>query len=502
MLSQKESPQERSYSHIRLDRSPPPDSLDNMFVSSMKRLKTSLHEGSKALFRALGLNVVFSFFIFLSHQTVGRGYAEQTKIAIRRSRTTALIRTLIHILPVSVALWEIVLNWNTFFVGYDVYNLAYYQFGAKLHEMAIQASLSAVIFSYVRYELVLGDGIPFGALFSGLQISQASYLWSMEFWGTVCSRTISLKSRLRLLSVVTTSIFLAAVTGPSSAILLVPRLGYWPAGSTNIWINATSDVLWPSRTNVSDVPRHCLSANTSNAYSFQCPSHGWESIQNWIYTAVNALDSKYRAVAGGSGSPEWIEVPGHGSQRRLLLTIAFGRPEGYDEHPVLATTQQAVVADALTESGQLWMGLVSNVSTSGHDSVLQRQDTVHAINNGYYQPYTEVSCAADVIHGPHDDSVVAFPVPPGVQANLMLNQAEYNDSILGFHSFVYPGITRDQILSTSGSIEESRLRWVELPQSPFNGSAIGAIILLPRSIANLTQEIMVCNLVAGWVLPS
>ena len=107
---------------------------------------------------------------------VGKGYTEATKIAIRKSRTTALLRALIHFTPVGVALWEIVLNWNTYFVGYDVYNLAYYQFGAKVYEVAIVASLSAVIFSYVRYELMLGDGIPFGALFSGLQISQASYL--------------------------------------------------------------------------------------------------------------------------------------------------------------------------------------------------------------------------------------------------------------------------------------------------------------------------------------
>ena len=213
----------------------------------MKRPRKLLQDSSKTLCRALGLNLLFSLFVFLRHKTVGKGYTEQTKIAIRKSRTTALLRAMIHFIPVGVALWEIVLNWNTYFVGYDVYNLAYYQFGAKAHEIAIEASLSAVIFSYVRYELMLGDGIPFGALFSGLQISQASYLWSMEFWGTITSRNIPTKSKLRLLTVVTGSIFLATITGPSSAILLVPRLDYWPAGSTQIWINVTSDYLWPNR---------------------------------------------------------------------------------------------------------------------------------------------------------------------------------------------------------------------------------------------------------------
>lgn len=217
------------------------------FSKVMKRPKKLLQDSSKTLCRALGLNVIFSFFVFLRHKTVGKGYTEPTKIAIRRSRTTALLRALIHVIPVGVALWEIVLNWNNYFVGYAIYNQAYYQFGAKAHEIAIEASLSAIIFSYVRYELILGDGIPFGALFSGLQVSQASYLWSMEFWGTLCSKKVSLKRRLLLLVVVAASVFLAAVAGPSSAVLLVPRLDYWPAGSTNIWINITSDNLWPIR---------------------------------------------------------------------------------------------------------------------------------------------------------------------------------------------------------------------------------------------------------------
>ena len=217
------------------------------FSGVSQRLWKQLQQGGKTLCRALGLNVISSFVTFLRYQTVGKGYTEQTKVAIHKGRTTALLRALIHFIPVTVALWEIVLNWNTYFVGYHVYNLAYYQFGAKLHEIATQASLSAVIFSYVRYELVLGDGIPFGALFSGLQISQVSYFWSMEFWGTICSQTIPAKSKLRLISVVSVSIFLAAVTGPSSAILLVPRSDYWPAGSTDIWINITASSLWPTR---------------------------------------------------------------------------------------------------------------------------------------------------------------------------------------------------------------------------------------------------------------
>ena len=246
------------------------------------------------------------------------------------------------------------------------------------------------------------------------------------------------------------------------------------------------------------MPKQCLNAVISDSEAFPCPSHGWETVQDYIYTTLNGLNTEYLALAGGLGAPEWVEVAGRGSHRRLSMTAGFNEPEGFSQHPTLATIQQTAVADALTETGELWVDAVSNVSTRGHGTVLNRQDAAHTITHGYYQPYTKVSCAADYIRGPNDDTAVAFPVTPGIQASPDLHQADYNVSVLGVYSLVYPNITKDQLLSSPGSPEESRLKWVELPQDPFEGSAIGAVILLPRSSANLTQEFLVCNVGAGW----
>ena len=199
------------------------------------------------LCRALGLYAVISAFRFLRHQTVGKGYDEPIKVAIRKSRTQALMRAFIHIVPVCVALWEITINWNTYYLGATIRNQGYYQFGVKMHEMTAQASLAAIVFTYIRYEMSSGQGLPFGAMFSGLQISQASYLWSMEFWGSIYSKHLSIRRRITLILVVTSAIVLAAVVGPSSAILLIPRLEYWLAGATDIWLNVTSQELWPDR---------------------------------------------------------------------------------------------------------------------------------------------------------------------------------------------------------------------------------------------------------------
>lgn len=202
------------------------------------------------MLRALGLTIIAhafrSAFRTVRHIT-GRGLHEPTKKAIRKSRTVALLRCLIHLIPVSFALFEIILNWNTYYIGVSVYNQAVYQVVAKIHEVAIQASLATVVFSYIRHEMTIGNGIPFGTLFSGLQINQIAYLWSMEFWGSLRSPHLPTRRKMTMMFLIPVSIILASLSGPSSAILLIPRLDFWPGGSTDIWINATIDDLYPAR---------------------------------------------------------------------------------------------------------------------------------------------------------------------------------------------------------------------------------------------------------------
>ena len=205
---------------------------------------------TKLVLRALGLMIfahaLRSLFRRLRHVT-GRGLHEPTKKAIRKNKTIALLRCLIHLIPVSIALSEIILNWNTYYVGVSIYNQAVYQVMAKIHEVSIQASLATIVFSYIRHEMTIGNGIPFGTLFSGLQINQIAYLWSMEFWGSLRSPHLPLRRRITLLFLIFVSIVLASLSGPSSAILLIPRLDFWPGGNTDIWINATIDDLYPTR---------------------------------------------------------------------------------------------------------------------------------------------------------------------------------------------------------------------------------------------------------------
>ena len=215
---------------------------DDKPVGRAKRLYATFIENLQALLRTLGLGIVSAL---RYRPSKSKTCGEPIKVALRHSRLTALLRTSIHVVPLGLTMWLIILNWNTYYVGSYVYNTFYYQVGAKVLEIMIQASLTVIMFSYIRYELVIGNGLPFGALFSGLQINQISYLWSKEFWGSLTSRHLPLKHKIYMLSMILICFILAAAAGPSSATLLIPRLDYWPAGEARVWIDATSEQLWP-----------------------------------------------------------------------------------------------------------------------------------------------------------------------------------------------------------------------------------------------------------------
>ena len=211
-----------------------------------RRFWSKVRESWKTLTRALSLSLVVHAFRGLRHPT-GRGLHEPTKIAIRQSRFIALLRSLIHLVPFCFALFEIILNWNVYYIGTKVYTTAVYQIVAKAHEISIQASIATIVFSAIRRELAYGTGIPFGLLFSGLQVSQISYLWSIEFWGAIRADVPRPLKKLALIILVTGCSILAVASGPASAVLLIPRTQLWPGGRTHIWLNATMDQIWPTR---------------------------------------------------------------------------------------------------------------------------------------------------------------------------------------------------------------------------------------------------------------
>jgi hypothetical protein len=226
-------------------------------------------EAFHTFFRALGLGLVPALFT--------RSTSECMKVALKKGRLISIIRALIHLLPVGGATILIYLNWRGLYLGAYLKNISLLQFAAKLHELTIQASLAAILFTYIRHELALGVGLPFGALLSGLQITQVSSLWSMEFWGSASSPPTPLRRRLGFATIFLLTLSLAATVGPVSALAMIPRLGYWPAGKTYIWLGATNDDIWPGFLDTSLVPNSCSNVHAVVEPS-PSPSNGWQAL--------------------------------------------------------------------------------------------------------------------------------------------------------------------------------------------------------------------------------
>ncbi|KAI4212950.1 MAG: hypothetical protein LQ349_009315, partial [Xanthoria aureola] len=439
---------------------------------------------AKATLQSLGLNV----FVYVLQHFLGINLNEIPKKPFHRDRWLALLRSMVHVLPFTIAMGEVIINWRGYYVGANIDGLNYMQFAAKLHEMAMQSSLAVIVFCYVRHVLFSGDALPIGALLSGLQLTQISYLWSMELWG-IASSKIPLRRRIGVMSMIIIAVLLASTVGPSSAILLIPNLSYWPAGSTHIWLNTTAADLWPSRLDGSMVPSYCSQA--ANVSSI-CPASEWHALSDYLSLASGILPAAF--LGPFTVSPYSVQLTGQGSLRQLIIQhhIYDNETAPYDQGAAQATTQHSAVADALSATSSLWDIALQN----SHSPFFDQRDAVQSIVAGSFQPYTLASCGADVIEGETDNRPVAFPIPPGSSWDMLQGADIRTDTNLPMFAIEYAGLTRSEILETPGQKSNYRVKWVALPENPFNGSSIGAVILQPTT--NETQGILLCNVAAGW----
>ena len=189
--------------------------------------------------RTIGLGIVVTTYYSLFR----KDFSEPVKVAVRRSRLTALLRTFIHAIPLGVALTEIILNSRGHYIGSTFTRQNYFQFAAKAHELSLLASVATIVFSFIRHELSVGKGIPFGAILGGQQFSQISYLWSTELWSALLSGHFHWKRKLGLIAVIVPCTIIAATAGPSSATLLIPRKGIWSLSPTHFSLNGSFEDL-------------------------------------------------------------------------------------------------------------------------------------------------------------------------------------------------------------------------------------------------------------------
>lgn len=400
-----------------------------------------------------------------------KNFPEPEKVAIRRSRITALLRTLIHAMPLAVAIFEITVNLKGHFVGVKFDKQNWLQFAAKAHEIAIQASITTVLLSYIRYQISAGNGIPFGAVLGGLEFLQVSYLWSMELWSSLLSQDFRLKRKVSFAFLILICVTVATTAGPSSASLLIARQGLWPTASTYLAVNGSVQEIWPDQLDDGKIGRDCATVrfdSLMNAYS--CPI---SNIYTDLITDTNGsiFDSSLNQIPDeifGIG----VQSSGANYWTSLLSTIC-------------STLEQGQFCASIPQT-EFLHGFYSSQS---HHTSKDSGTGYQTIQNNYYQPYTIASCVADVVHDASDQAPLRF-----ARISETSSQLNKDREIVSI-----PGLTKGEIIKNmSGKGSAFLVDWIDLPTDIFNSGIPGAIIVNSQSPIGSSYNITTCTLNAGW----
>ena len=436
---------------------------------------------AQVLCRALGISIFYNLYYNIKHR--GPLPGEPKKFAIDQKFKKAFRGGYVHFIPISATVVLVILNCRGYYigselagaVGQDDAKFIALQFAAKLHELAIIASLAAVIFSYIQHKLVRDHGLPFGTILAGERFKEINYLWSVELWGIARSKWRAWdKMALTLLIIVCTTLALSA--SPSSATLMRPRLGWWPAGGTDFWIALPQDELYSTNASSSQVPTHCMVA-TGN---LSCPSVGWQTLaQNYMFSY------SYIYRNGPTGYlPDTVQVPGAKAIRSLRATNTAPNFQfqqimqfmQFKRSMTVASVGSSSIADGLVEVGRLWAWAALNCKDELHERFWSRLDANYSVQA--WQPVVFARCLG------WDDSIggCARNATGCIDIYDLWDQ-DHGDAGGDFSKTSYDYTQNERLrplIQNFNTSNVSEVVWAKVPQSNGTGAALAAFLSVPR----------------------
>lgn len=428
------------------------------------------------LFRSSGLAIVHA----LLHKARRKAGQEEAKVVIDKSRGLALGRCAVHILPTSASIVILWVNFQQVFIGIDfrslirseTVNIALLQTAAKVQELLIVASLATVAFQLLRYELVYGNGLPLGLLAAGFDFAKLSWLWSPEFvaclWKPDRGPGKLRRAAIVLYLIIATA--LAALAGPSCAVLLIPQSQEWAAGGTDFYLNGTADELWPTTLSAlsGSLGEFCNSADATRCGV--CPSGGYYSLLSHYArsdgrTYNNEVPPYARRLSGNNAYWSFASSTPV-STRTVSLMLGDGsaqNPTGF----VQPTLGVSIVLEQLTQDW--WHSLQSKRGYAGYnieDRIAESDTTM---------PTTRVRCSA-AQNMSASDHIVAFPIP----------ESDLKDS---------QNLSRRALNSEPS--RHLQFRWVPLPGQGGHIST-GAVLQSPWTSDNRSRIVIGCIVYANW----
>lgn len=248
------------------------------------------------LLRALGLQMFTPRFTASQKHNARAG--ELPKPVDQTSKAIMAARLSVHVLPICISIIALGFGKGGMFLGRSVpgvvtdpdISTALLQIVAKIQELLIFASLSTIVFTVVRSQLLSDGGIPLGMLCAGFNYSQLNYFWSEDFYAAFTSPSYKSRPKVFTTALLLVSGLIAATAGPSVATLLIPRLQEWRSGGGDFYIEGLKEKdLYPIDLTFSQslVDAGCLGPNATDIPI--CPSSGFAALA--VYASnIGALD--------------------------------------------------------------------------------------------------------------------------------------------------------------------------------------------------------------------
>lgn len=361
------------------------------------------------------------------------------------------------------------------------------QFAAKLYEIIIVLSLSAMVMHAFRRMLV-GDGVAWGLMSGAYQVGSPSYFFSRELWAPFTKpenpRNFFMALGLALL------VIYANMIGPFTAIIISPILEWWPVHDPyngeklTSYIQASPDWIYPTLLNDS-----LMVLDTCSEYAqANCPDSGFPEVKDLV---------EAWAVSNAKPSAQ-MNHPGVGTSRELVSSLEYSTD---DEHLAIATTLHSSVVEL---AGAFWNYIDSNESTynvnqSKRPKFIPEQEDIYA-------PLVQVQCSRYSYN-----EIRKTGSKPSFHMGRMRNFSSYHtesleDSYKSRSSWEVPVELWD---FERDDVDETSFEWVDVaPLSADGQPSIGAFVTVPmarhkQNVGNKTSPVqdsilIPCMIDARW----
>ncbi|KAF5870086.1 uncharacterized protein Bfra_010232 [Botrytis fragariae] len=461
--------------------------------------------------------------------------AERPKQAIRSGRWKALCGAGIHILPIIFTIVLLFLNASTVYatsIGVGTANvnagLNGLQFAAKIHEILIGASLSSMVLSLVQY-IIFQAGVPIGSLFIAFRITDLTSLSSPEFWASLTAdRSLDGRTSLGFLCLLTVfSTILAAVSGPASAILMLPSLDWWnfPFSEDSFLLDADFRLWFPNEssyptgtfraeTNIIELwPNHIDGSYSHSSvcgfsnmlFTDKCPAGGHPVIQTWARTQRPSLVGDSWNITMPITLPYSIYDPMGAS---LTKTYSSRFIEGTGRHYNASDHSGSGYSEYMPDSNQSSLIDTWHERTwyMGQTSSVLATDALLTIAGIHTTSENETTRLQALVNNRSPPAPQAFAACSGFYYNVSNEKGGEYDSLA---SFQLPFLEKDTSNGQYWYAEHKQAfeswkssggwplaLWIAPPNRSANSPSIGVVTL--QNFSNNLLEIETCSIYAGW----